>query len=77
MPVQPDWFTTDIFADGTQKVCIRARDGGVDTPLQLDHLQSQLLMATLQQIAQDASLHWAAARQAVLQGFWKTLRRES
>ncbi|WP_292531526.1 hypothetical protein [Methylocystis sp.] len=75
MPDHLDWFTTDIFPDGTQKVHIRPRDSSSSSEtLQLDHPQSQILMATLGRLAQDTTIPWSAARQATLQGFWKALR---
>ncbi len=77
MSVQLDWFTTEVLPDGRQKVHIRARDARESEPLYLDLAQSQILMATLDHIAQDVRLHWTAARQAVLQGFWKALRPQS
>ncbi len=45
-----------------------------NTPaIALNHPDSQLLMKILDRLAQDASIPWLQARQAVLRGFWDTL----
>lgn len=78
MPDHLEWFTTDIFPDGTQKVHIRPIDHSASNDvLQLNHPQSHILMAILDRLAQDTTIPWAAARQAALQGFWKALRASS
>lgn len=78
MPVHLEWFTTDVFLDGTQKVAIRPIGSSASNEtLQLDHSQSQTLMAILDRLAQDTTIPWTVARRAALQGFWKALRANS
>ena len=60
-----DWFTYDIEADGTQICAIRPapkRNDGVV----LDRRASQLLQVLLNEIAQDNTIPFPQARQAVL-----------
>ena len=65
-----DWFTYDIEPDGTQ-ICairpVRRCNGGVV----LDRRTSQLLQVLLNEIAQDNTIPFPQARQAVL----RALRR--
>ena len=65
-----DWFTYDIEPDGTQICAIpparRCNDGVV-----LDRRTSQLLQVLLNEIAQDNTILFPQARQAVL----RALRR--
>lgn len=65
-----DWFTYDIEPDGTQICAIRSarrcNDGVV-----LDRRASQLLQLLLNEIAQDNTIPFPQARQAVL----RALRR--
>jgi hypothetical protein len=65
-----DWFTYGIEPDGTQ-ICairpVRRRNDGVV----LDRRASQLLQVLLNEIAQDNTIPFPQARQAVL----RTLRR--
>jgi hypothetical protein len=60
-----DWFTYDIEPDGTQICAIRPsrrRNDGVV----LDRRASQLLQVLLNEIAQDNTIPFPQARQAVL-----------
>lgn len=74
LPSELDWFTTDVWPDGSQTVHLRPRnkDDGRRAIL-LSHPESQLLMTTLTQIAQDGDIPWSRARQAVLRAFWIVL----
>jgi hypothetical protein len=65
-----DWFTYDIEPDGTQICAIRParrRNDGVV----LDRRASQLLQVLLNEIAQDNTIPFPQARQAV----FRALRR--
>jgi hypothetical protein len=69
-----DWFTTNIFPDGTQTVRIRpATATNPNQTIELNHPDSQLLMKTLAEIARVQGIPWSEASQAVLRAFWKTL----
>jgi hypothetical protein len=69
------WYTTQICPDGKQKIHIRQENGRAPVePLFLDLSQSQLLLSILDRVAQEMTLDWSAARQAVLNGFWNGLR---
>lgn len=74
VPTELDWFTTNVWPDGSQTVHLRPRN---DHPgrrtIQLSHPDSQLLMTTLNQIAHDGSIPWTPARQAALRAFWIVL----
>jgi hypothetical protein len=70
-----DWATTGVAPDGSQLMHIYrlSPDGEKSEPVCLDQTQSKLLNACLHQLAQDTSISWASARQAVLRGFYATL----
>ena len=63
-----DWFTYDIEPDGTRISAIRGRS---HDDLVLDRRTSQLLQLLLNEIAQDNTIPFPQARQAVL----RALRR--
>jgi hypothetical protein len=65
-----DWFTYDIEPDGTQICAIRPARQRNDSVV-LDRRASQLLQILLNEIAQDNSIPFPQARQAVL----RALRR--
>lgn len=65
-----DWFTYDIEPDGTQSCVIRTAGRSHDD-LVLDRRTSQLLQVLLNEIAQDNTIPFPQARQAVL----RALRR--
>ncbi len=70
-----EWGTIGITPDGHQLIhlyFVRA-DHTRSTPVRLDETQSTLLNACLHEIAQDTSISWTAARQAVLRAFYTTL----
>ena len=60
-----DWFTYDIEPDGTQICVIRPTRRSQDD-LVLDRRTSQLLQVLLNEIAQDNTIAFPQARQAVL-----------
>ena len=71
-----DWATTGITPNGHHQLMHIYRlssDGEKSEPLNLDQTQSKLLNACLRQLAQNTSITWANARQAVLRGFYATL----
>jgi len=65
-----DWFTYDIEPDGTQICAIRPARNRNDGVV-LDRRASQLLKILLNEIAQDNTIPFPQARQAVL----RALRR--
>jgi hypothetical protein len=65
-----DWFTYDIEPDGTQ-ICVIRTAGRSHDDLVLDRRTSQLLQVLLNEIAQDNTIPFPQARQAVL----RALRR--
>jgi hypothetical protein len=65
-----DWFTYGIEPDGTQICAIRAA-GKAHDDVVLDRRTSQLLQVLLNEIAQDNTIPFPQARQAVL----RALRR--
>ena len=65
-----DWFTYDIEPDGTQ-ICATRTAGRSHDDLVLDRRTSQLLQVLLNEIAQDNTIPFPQARQAVL----RALRR--
>jgi hypothetical protein len=65
-----DWFTYDIEPDGTQ-ICVIRTAGRSRDDLVLDRRTSQLLQVLLNEIAQDNTIPFPQARQAVL----RALRR--
>ncbi|HEY1432021.1 MAG TPA: hypothetical protein VGF39_10410 [Stellaceae bacterium] len=65
-----DWFTYDIEPDGTQ-ICVIRTAGRSHDDLVLDPRTSQLLQVLLNEIAQDNTIPFPQARQAVL----RALRR--
>jgi hypothetical protein len=74
MPGHLEWYTTAICPDGKQRVPIRSRDSSAQIePIFLNKEQSQLLMTTLTSIANDTTIPWPEARQAVLRAFAETL----
>ena len=60
-----DWFTYDIEPDGTQ-ICVIRTAGRSHDDLLLDRRTSQLLQVLLNEIAQDKTIPFPQARQAVL-----------
>jgi len=69
-----DWYTTKVWPDGTQSIHIRPTTASTpNQTITLTHPDSQLLMRTLDEIAQDQTIPWSEARQAVLRGFWNAL----
>jgi hypothetical protein len=65
-----DWFTYDIEPDGTQ-ICVIRSAGRSNDGIVLDRRTSQLLQLLLDEMAQDITIPFPQARQAVL----RTLRR--
>jgi hypothetical protein len=65
-----DWFTYDIESEGAQICAIRTA-GRSHGELVLDRRTSQLLQVLLNEIAQDNTIPFPQARQAVL----RALRR--
>jgi hypothetical protein len=65
-----DWFTYDIEPDRTQ-ICVIRTTGRSQDDLVLDRRTSQLLQVLLNEIAQDNTIAFPQARQAVL----RALRR--
>jgi hypothetical protein len=65
-----DWSTYDIEPDGTQ-ICAIRTTGRSQDDLVLDRRTSQLLQVLLNEIAQDNTIAFPQARQAVL----RALRR--
>lgn len=70
-----DWYTTKILEDGSQviHICPTLSKDPEDI-IELDSEQTRLLMALLDQIANDTTLPWCEARQAILRGFKTALR---
>ncbi len=69
-----DWYTTRVREDGSQEVHIRSigsKEAG--KPVYLNKEQTRLFMRTLDHLANDTSIPWAQARQAVLRAFAETL----
>ena len=65
-----DWFTYDIEPDGTQ-ICVIRPARNPNDGVVLDWRASQLLQVLLNEIAQDNTIPFPQARQAVL----RALRR--
>jgi hypothetical protein len=65
-----DWFTYDIEPDGTQ-ICVIRAAGRSNDGIVLDRRTSQFLQLLLNEMAQDVSIPFPEARQAVL----RALRR--
>ena len=65
-----DWFTYDIEPDGTQ-ICVIRSAGRSNDGIVLDRRTSQFLQLLLNEIAQDITISFPQARQAVL----RALRR--
>ena len=65
-----DWFTYDIEADGTQ-ICVIRSAGRSNDGIVLGRPASQFLQLLLNEIAQDITISFPQARQAVL----RALRR--
>ena len=65
-----DWFTYDIEPDGTQICAIRTAGRSPDDVV-LDRRASQLLQLLLNEVAQDNTIPFPQAHQAIL----KALRR--
>lgn len=69
------WFTTRISSLEDHLIHIRdERSRSPDSTLYLDRAQSKLLTAILNELADDQTIPWSAARLAVLKAFWKALR---
>ena len=65
-----DWFTYDIEPDGTQ-ICVIRSAGRSNDGIVLGRPASQFLQLLLNEIAQDITISFPQARQAVL----RALRR--
>jgi hypothetical protein len=65
-----DWFTYDIEPDGTQ-ICVIRSAGRSNDSIVLDRRTLQFLQLLLDEMAQDITIPFPQARQAVL----RTLRR--
>ncbi|WOJ91716.1 hypothetical protein RZS28_19935 (plasmid) [Methylocapsa polymorpha] len=69
-----DWYTTRVREDGSQEVHIRSIGSQeASKPVYLNKEQTRLFMRTLDHLANDTSIPWAEARQAVLRAFAETL----
>lgn len=69
-----EWYTTLVREDGNQEVHIRSIGSTeASKPVYLDKEQTRLLMKTLDHLANDTSIHWPHARQAVLRAFAETM----
>lgn len=74
-PATYDWFTTCILANGSQTIHLRPRERRQELEvLFLDEQQSRLLINALNEIAQDLSLPYGPAAQAVYRAFWSALK---
>jgi hypothetical protein len=69
-----DWFTYDIEPDGTQ-ICVIRTAGRSHDDLVLDRRTSQLLQVLLNEIAQDNTIPFPQARQAVVRALRKAHNR--
>jgi len=69
-----DWYTTGVCPDGKQRVHIRSVGSKPHIePVFLSKEQSQLLHTTLSSLANDTTIPFAQAKQAVLRAFAETL----
>jgi hypothetical protein len=70
-----DWFTHDIEPDGQQICSIRPRaTKDVGQRVILDRENSRLLQLLLNEIAQDGTIPFAEARQAILRAVYRAHR---
>ncbi len=69
------WFTTRISSPDDHLIHIRdGRSRSPDRILYLDRAQSKLLTAILNELADDETIPFGAAKLAALKAFWKALR---
>jgi hypothetical protein len=71
MTTRLDWYTTAIAASGQQLMCVRPPLVTSPAPtVFLDETHSALLARVLNELAQDTTIPWPAARQAALRAFY-------